>query len=103
LSVDQLGIVDIISVNRETGRVVLTVCDHLDWLDSVRHRTILQEKFNRYLAFVESGEIFQRYPNSQGRSIVFKVVFKYSPDREGEKFLKRARQTVESAGFWLEY
>jgi hypothetical protein len=37
MSVEQTDVVDIISTDRETGQVVLTISDHLDWSDSVGH------------------------------------------------------------------
>jgi hypothetical protein len=100
LSVEQLSVVDIVSVD-SAGYVVLTISDHLDWNDSLRHQTILEKKLNAYLAFVESGEILQRYPEAKGRPAVLKVVFKYKPDYEGEKFLLRATEVIESTGLKL--
>jgi hypothetical protein len=65
VSVEQTDEVDIVGIDRETGHVVLTVSDHLDWSDSVGHQIILlQKKLNRYLTFVESGEILD---NTQTR------------------------------------
>jgi hypothetical protein len=63
----------------------------------------LQTKFNKYIAFVESGELLEKYPDSKGRSVAFKVVFKFSPDCEGAAFLGRARAVIESAGFSLRH
>src|SRR5690349_8719534 len=57
VSVEQPDFVDVISTDKQTGHVVLTISDHLDWSNSTNHQTILQAKLNRYLAFVESGEI----------------------------------------------
>ncbi len=99
MSVEQTDVVDVVSVDARTDCVVLTITDHLDWNDSVGHQTVLQKKFNAYLAFVESGEILERYPEAKGRRVSFHVVFKYKPDDEGKKFLARARQVIESAGF----
>jgi hypothetical protein len=62
------------------------------------HLRLLQNKLNRYLAFVESGEIFQSYPKAQDRPIVFTVVFKFRPNEEGRAFLDNVRPIVESAG-----
>jgi CRP-like cAMP-binding protein len=101
VSVEQLDVVDIISTEKNTGHVILTISDHLDWSDTARHQFILQEKINKYLAFVESGEILESYPDAKGRPITFKVVFKFSPDAKGFEFLTRARAVVESAGFSL--
>jgi uncharacterized protein DUF6572 len=103
MSVDQVDIVDLISVDPETGQVVLTVSDHLNWSDSIDHQNILQRKLNAYLAFVESGEILERYPHAKDRPVAFKVVFKFKPDQEGEGFLTRAKEVFKSAGFQLQH
>jgi hypothetical protein len=100
MSVDQFDVVDLASVNN-VGEMVLTISDHLDWSDTIEHQTTLQNKFNAYLAFVEGGEMLQKYPDAKGRPIVFNVVFKFRPDQEGLLFLNRARQVIESAGFSL--
>jgi len=101
VSIEQTDVIDIISTDRLTGEVVLTISDHLDWSDSISHQTILQKKFNAYLAFVESGEILQRYPDAKDRPVAFRVVFQLPPDESGRAFLARARQVIESAGFSL--
>lgn len=103
MSIEQLDVVDIISTDRETGHVILTISDHLDWSDSVQHQTILQAKFNKYLAFIESGEILERYPDGKNRPVAIKVVFKYKPDVQGWRFLNKAKKVIESAGFTLRH
>lgn len=102
MSIEQFDVVDFISTNKN-GEVLLTVSDHLDWLDTAGHQQTLQKKLNAYLAFVESGEILQRYPGAQGRTVVFNVMFKFEPDESGASFLQRAQQVIQSAGFDLRY
>ena len=99
MSVEQFDVVDIVSIDRQTGQVVLTISDHLDWSDTVAHQTMLQAKLNKYLAFIESGEILTRYPDAKSRPVVIKLVLKHKPDREGFGFLARAQKVIESAGF----
>jgi len=101
VSVEQTDVVDILGIDRETGHVVLTISDHLDWSDSVGHQTILQKKFNTYLAFVESGEILEQYPKAKDRPVTFNVVFRFSPDEPVRAFITRARAVIESVGFTL--
>ena len=103
MSIEQLDVVDVVSIDKETGHVVLTISDHLDWSDTIAHQTALQAKFNKYLAFIESGEILVRYPEAQGRPVVIKVVFKHKPDPEGWAFLSRAKAVIETAGFGLRH
>jgi hypothetical protein len=98
VAIDDSQVVDIISIN-PAGSVVLTVSDHLDWDDSMRHQTMLQEKLNRYLEFIESGEILESYPSATGRPVMIEVVTQYDPDLGGSQFLERARTIVEQAGF----
>jgi hypothetical protein len=43
VSVEQLDVVDVVSIDKKTGQVILTISDHLDWSDSVRHQTIAGE------------------------------------------------------------
>ena len=71
MSIEQTDLIDIISVDQLTGETILTVSDHLDWSDSPTHLRLLQNKLNRYLAFVKSGEIFQS--QAQDRRIIFTV------------------------------
>jgi hypothetical protein len=103
VSVEQLDVVDVVSIDKNTGHVILTISDHLDWSNTVEHQTVLQAKLNKYLALVESGELLVRYPDARDRPIAIRVVFKYKPDQEGWRFLDRANEVIESAGFSLRH
>jgi hypothetical protein len=102
VSVENESVVDIISIDEKRSAVILTVSDHLDWSDTTQHQMLLQTKLNRYLAFVESGEMLERYPDGKGLPVRLKVVFKFKPDAGGLEFLSKAKQIVEAAGFTLE-
>lgn len=103
MSVEQFDVVDVVSIDPKTGHVILTISDHLDWSDTVGHQSTLQVKFNKYLAFIESGEILTRYPDAKDRAVTIKVVFKYKPDQEGWRFLTKANEVIKSAGFSFLY
>jgi hypothetical protein len=101
MSVENEDVVDIISIDKAKS-VVLTISDHLDWSDTTEHQLLLQSKFNRYLAFVESGELLERYPAGKGLRVKFRVVFKFKPDQAAIEFLAKAKEIIEGAGFSLE-
>ncbi len=103
MTVEQLDVVDVVSTDRNSGHVILTISDHLDWSSSAGHQTVLQSKLNKYLTFVEGGELLVRYADAKDRPVTIKVVFKYKPDREGQRFLDNAEKVIESAGFSLVY
>ena len=101
MSVENEDVVDIISIDKAES-VVLTISDHLDWSDTTQHQLLLQSKFNRYLAFVESGELLERYPAGKRLSVKFRAAFKFNPDQGALEFLARAKEIIEGAGFSLE-
>ena len=103
MSVDQPKIIDFIGVDKGSGETILTISDHLDWTNSHEHQLVLQDKINSYLAFIESGEIFEGYPGAKGRPVVIKIVFKHKPDQEGRRFLDRAKEVIERAGISLQH
>src|SRR5580700_6819690 len=102
MAIDNPDVIDVISVAPE-GSVVLTISDHLDWIDSVGHRLILQAKINRYLAFVESGEILTSYPDAQGRPVRLEVVTQFEPDAAGRLFFQKVAAAIAQAGFDFEW
>jgi hypothetical protein len=46
MAVDNPDVVDIISID-PSGGVVLTISDHLDWIDSISHQSILQASLSK--------------------------------------------------------
>lgn len=98
MAIDDPGVVDIVSIE-PAGSVVLTVSDHLDWDNSTQHQLTLQEKLNRYLAVIESGEILESYPDAKGRPVMIEVVTQHDPDPAGIQFLEKAKMVIERAGF----
>jgi hypothetical protein len=85
------------------GAIILTIADHLDWNDSRAHQYTLQTKMNRYLAFIESGEILEHHPDAGRRRIVIRVVTMAEPDADGSAFLERAQAVIERAGFGFQH
>ncbi len=68
MSVSDADVIDTIGTDRETGDIVLTVSDHLGWgEDSKEHIAALQRKLERYVDFVQSGQIHEEYPQAAGR------------------------------------
>ena len=102
MSVEDQKVIDIIHSEKEGGGVTLTITDHLEWGDG-EHLMKLQEKINSYLAFIESGEIFEQYPGAAGKIIKLNVVCKFRPDSEGERFLNLCREAIAKAGFEFNY
>jgi len=98
VSVDNPNVIDGIGVTRDAA-IELVVSDHLEWDDANEHLLILQEKLNRYLAFIESGEVLERYPQAANGKIRIEAVFKFTPTAAARHFLAHARTAIQEAGF----
>jgi hypothetical protein len=103
MSIEQRRVVDAIGISKQDGRAILTITDHLPWLSDKEHLLVLQDKINDYLAFLESGEIYDAYPKAHGREIEIQVVCKYPPAGNGVRFLELASETVRKAGFYFSF
>jgi hypothetical protein len=103
MPVDNPEVIDAIGLLETKGEVVLTIFDHLEWDDTNDHLLTLQEKINRYLAFIESRELLEKYPAAAGRQIRIDVCCQYPPSSNAERFMQRARVVVEGAGFLLSW
>lgn len=103
MSLEKLSEVDAIGIDNETGYVTLFIFDNLDWEDEERHLRLLQEKLNVYLSFVESGEIFESYPEAKGRQIELKVRAEHDFPQIAVDFMRIASGVISDAGFVLSY
>jgi hypothetical protein len=102
MSVIDPNTIDIISMD-ENENVILTIADHLEWDTKNEHLLILQEKINSYLKSIESGELYDSYPNANGRNIVIRVVSLYNPNKDGEVFLARVEGILVVAGYGFQF
>jgi hypothetical protein len=100
MTVERSDVVDFVGIN-SSGDAVLTISDHLAWVEVNAHLFCLQEKVNAYLRFIESGEIYERFPEAAGRQIIIEVVLKYSAPASVEWFFEKTSAAIESAGFRL--
>ena len=102
MAVDNPDVIDIVSVDPK-GNTILTIVDHLEWDDKNEHLLILQEKINKYLSVIESGELLEVYPKAKGRQVVIRVVASYDPNANGLRFLEQAKKIIKDAGFDFEF
>ncbi len=104
MSIEQTKVIDFIGTDNKTGNINLGVSDHLDWKDPKNeHLLILQEKINTYLAFIESGQLYEEYPSAKGKRVIIRVIGKYPLSEEAKKFYKKSSEIVAKAGFELRF
>ena len=103
MSIDETDTVDFIGIESASGLVVLTISDHLDWVDSGAHQRQMQSKINTYLKFAASGEMLASYPDAAGRDLLIAVKARHQPDEAGHDFLDRVRAGLKTMGLAFRY
>jgi hypothetical protein len=74
--------IDGMGLETSTGKVVLTISDHLDWTDPQAHLQVLERKVNAYLGFIDSGQIFEQMSDARGRKLKIAVYQQFSEPSE---------------------
>jgi hypothetical protein len=105
MSVDQTDKIDFLWKDEQSGRVMLSITDHLDWKkkNEDEHLLLLQDKLNTYLYFIESGQLWEAKPEYKGLPVVIHVRAKYRLSNEAEKFYKEVGEGIAEAGASLEF
>jgi hypothetical protein len=107
MTIEQMDVVDLIGHDTADDEIVLFICDHLPWTDddgdNFSHMDLLQQKIYRYLDFIESGEISERYPKSIGRRARLRVSAKYEMNKEAQAFFKKIQDYLSQQGYKLEF
>jgi hypothetical protein len=104
MSIDQTNSIDFATIDKASGDLWLTISDHLPWEGyEGDHLVLLQNKLNTYLRFIESGEVFRKVPDAEGRTIVINLVGKFPLSQKADRFFEKAQAAVEGAGFRLQF
>lgn len=90
MSLDKLDTIDAVGIEKETDAVVLTIADAWDWHDPHSHLVALQEKLNAYFSFIESGQIWESYPEAIGRKLIVDIVGRFPIPQVGLDLLEQA-------------
>ena len=103
MPVDDSSVIDFVAIHSTTGDAILVIADHLEWDDRNEHLLILQNKINAYLDGIENGSLYEAYPDAKNRNITIEIKAKYEPNETGYKFLERAKEVLNSAGYGLSF
>ncbi len=103
MTIEQENVIDIIGVNKEEGYVSLVISDHLEWDEKNEKLLLLQSKINSYLAYIESGQIYEQHPDSKELDVHIVLTCMHEPSSEGLKFIGLVTPVIEEAGFYFKW
>lgn len=98
MSVENVNIIDFVSIDLN-GDAILTISDHLVWDEGNKHLPVLQDKINAYLSSIESGDLYEQYPDAKGRHVAINLAVKYAPNPTGEIFIQRVKDALANEGY----
>jgi hypothetical protein len=96
MSVGEKDIIDFVSTKDDV--VTLSIADHLSWDDERSHLAQLQDKLNRYLDFINSGELVDKFPEAADHRPLVRVYFLHPPTKTAHEFLDKASTSIEAEG-----
>lgn len=97
-SLDNPNTVDAIGTEKTSGDIILTITDSWDWSDEQKDLLALQDKLNSYFNFIESGQIFEEYPDAKGQKLVIDVVTRFPMPESGLGLLEKANEACTDLG-----
>lgn len=90
MSLENTKVVDAAGLENASNTVVLSILDSWDWEDEQRHLLALQEKLNTYFEFIESGQVYDAYPDAKGRVLRIDVIGRYPITGRARDFFDKA-------------
>ncbi len=104
MTIEQSDTTDFVTIEKATGKALVTISDHLPWtIDEGDHLVLLQTKVYRDIDGIESGEIVVRYPQLKGRSFTIDIVSLHPLSPNGELLLNNAKQYLDEMGVELRW
>jgi hypothetical protein len=104
MTIEQIDMVDFVTIDRVSGDAWLTISDHLPWdTEEGHHLVLLQDKLNAYLRFIESGELTAKFPEAIGRSVGIRLVGKFHLSAQGSRLFELSKAAITKAGFKLQF
>lgn len=109
MKLEDLETVDYLAIDSKTNSVTLAMLDDCDWSDEKVHVGLLQAKINRYLDFIESGDVYESATQSAGykigntSKILVHVYFQHSPTDLGREFLHHVSRVANEANIGFSF
>jgi hypothetical protein len=91
-------VIDLITTDSTSEVVVLVMIEQRGWGTAARQLQQIEEKVNRYLAYVLDGFLVQHYPRHDGKPVQIRLDCAEPPHGDALKFVEAMAHAVESHG-----
>ena len=97
MSVLETNQLDAAGVSEDGKCLTLLITDHLGWEKEYDHLILLQDKLNSYMAFLESEQWKEYFPDTVERAEI-EIDFKYDITPNCERFLQTVQDQFGQCG-----
>jgi hypothetical protein len=88
--------IDGIGKSISENKLALLIADHLDWENELQHLSLLQDKVNAYVSFIESGQVYSVYQDAKSADgFIIDLRFKYKLTDNCNKLLEVFRKNTQ--------
>jgi hypothetical protein len=99
--VENAKVVDLISVDPASGKVVLTMIERRPWGASERQFQQIEEKINRYMGYVLDGFLAEQHPQFEGKAVQIRLECAEEPHGDAVLFVHAASRAAADHGLEL--
>ncbi len=99
--VENPKVVDLISVDPASDKVVLTMIERRPWGASPQQFQQIEEKINRYMGYALDGFLAEHHPEYEGKRVQIRLECAEEPHGEAVLFVKAASRAASDHGLEL--
>ena len=99
--VENPKVLDLISVDPVSGKVVLTMIERRPWGASPQQFQQIEEKINRYMGYVLDGFLADHYPQYEGKKVQLRLECAEEPHGDATLFVQGASRAASDHGLEL--
>jgi hypothetical protein len=96
--VENSKVVDLITVDPATNKVVLVMIERRPWDSSPQQFGQIEEKINRYMGYVLDGFLAQHHPEWEGKPVCIRLDCAEAPHGTAERFVRAAAHAMSEHG-----
>ena len=95
MSILEKDILDGVAISKKDNNLILFLSDELDFKDEYNHLLLLQDKINSYIAYIETEQYKEEYPDYLFNDIIVEIHFKYEPTNNCKHFIEVVNSIIE--------
>ena len=99
--VENPKVIDLITLDPATDKVVLAMIERRPWNVDPRQFQQIEEKINRYMAYVLDGYLADHHPQYQGHRVTIRLDCAEEPHGDAVAFVRAAAHAIDAHGLEL--